>query len=159
MNFRSKIFAVGLAVMVIASGVGITQVNANSSERAEKIEIEHKSQKPEVKQLDISCIQPAVDKREVAIDTAFDTYYNTMETALAARRTALKSAWAITDSQERATAVRTAWQTFQDSRKAAQKIFRDARTAAWKTYNTDRKTCGLSSSLEERIGRGNDLNI
>lgn len=160
MNIFPKSLVVGLLGLVLFAGANTLPVKADDTDlRGPVSETERSVKKPEVKQLDIVCIQTAVDKREVAVAASVDIYYSDLKKALSVRREALKAAWTITDNKARATAVRTAWKTFQDTRKTIQKTYRDARSTAWKTFTTDRKACGLSSSIEESVGRGSDLSL
>lgn len=160
MKYLSKPLLASMLGLVLFSGVSLaTATESTATTTVNKPETERHLKKPEMKKLDITCVQTAVEKREAAVAASVDTYYSALKTALSVRRDALKTAWAITDNKARSTAVNAAWKTFQDSRKAAQKIYRDSRNAAWKTFSTDRKACGLSSSAEEGVGRSNDLNL
>ncbi len=65
-------------------------------------------------EVNLVCMQNAVLKRETAIASALDAYYNAEKAALTARTSALNSAWGIADRKARRAALKSAWKTFQD---------------------------------------------
>jgi len=103
---------------------------------------------PTKKTVDIVCVQKAIEKRESAVQTAFDVASDSIKSALQARKSALLAAWAITDNVQRKAAVKAAWAKFKQDRKAAQKTFKQTRDAAWKQFKTDRKACKVSTTWE-----------
>ena len=96
--------------------------------------------------VDVACIQSAIEKRDTTIATAVNAHAVVQTTAIAARKAALKAAWALTDQKARRAALRDAWKAFTVTSKAARKAFRDSQRTAWKQFNTDRKTCGSGVS-------------
>lgn len=104
----------------------------------------------------LSCVKAAVDKRETAIQSAMDTFHNSVKTALQNRKTALLAAWNITNTQQRKAAILKAWQTFRTEYKNAKKAFNDARKAAWTQFGADRKACKGQPTGEEQ---GADLSF
>lgn len=103
---------------------------------------------------DINCVKTAVDKREVAIQSAFDAFSVSVKSALQIRQTELSAAWGITDKKERNTAIKNAWKKFRTNKKDIVKIFNNARKATWSQFNTERKACKAPSTGESQ---GNDL--
>jgi peptidoglycan hydrolase-like protein with peptidoglycan-binding domain len=72
---------------------------------------------------DIACMRTAVEKRENALISAYDTYTAKIKAAREAKKTALLAAWNIQDAKERHTAIKQAWKTFQESSKQRGKSF------------------------------------
>ncbi len=105
----------------------------------------------------LTCVQSAVNKREGAVGSAFDAFNLSVKSALSSRRTALNSAWSLTNAKDRRVALKTAWQNWKTSWRSAAKALRDARNAAWTQYKTDLKACNANSSDEP--GSGNDIKI
>lgn len=97
----------------------------------------------------LACVATAVDKREVAIQTALDTSYNTTKTALSTRRTALAAAWKLSDRTERREAIKTAWHAFKGTWKTAEKQLRADRKAAWKLFRTAARACNVHVEGDE----------
>lgn len=106
------------------------------------------SSTPRLKKLDLPCVRLAVEKRENAIQAAFDTMSSLMKSALQARKSALMAAWNITDAAERKTAVKDAWAKFKKSKKDAQSAYRKSRLAAWAQFKKDRALCGQGPTGE-----------
>ena len=105
---------------------------------------------------DINCVKTAVDKRETAIQSTLDAFYNSVKSAFQARKTALLTAWGITDAKQRQVAIKDAWKTFTTAYKTARKTFNTARAAAWKQFATDRKACKAPATGENQ---GSDLSF
>lgn len=93
------------------------------------------------KTVDLTCMQIAVEKRDNAIITAWDKYTASVKSALETRKSALKSAWAITDKVQRVAAIRTAWSNYKSAIKTARKTWATEKRSAWQTWKTDAKTC------------------
>jgi len=91
--------------------------------------------------IDYNCMQNAVEKRDGAIITAWDKYTASVKSALEARKSALKSAWTITEKTERISAIRTAWANYKSSIKTTRQTWAKERKATWQTWKTDAKTC------------------
>lgn len=96
--------------------------------------------------VDGTCMSAAVDKRDTAITTAWNTLSSSMTATLSTRKDALKAAWALTDATQRNAALKAAWATASKSVKTARSTFKTARQAAWKTFKTDAKTCKQPSA-------------
>lgn len=101
-----------------------------------------------------ACMQTAVGKRDGAIISALDAYYNAAKSALTARQTALQGAWGITDKKAHTEVMRKAWSDYRASIKATRKTFQSARASAWKQFGTDTKGCRGAS--EEFGSQGTD---
>ena len=91
--------------------------------------------------LDLPCVKAAVEKRESAIQAAFDSFSSAIKSALETRKAELSAAWSIADSGERKTAIKNAWNKFKEAKKSATKTFNQARHSAWKQFTIDRKAC------------------
>lgn len=89
----------------------------------------------------LACAQTAVEKRDNAIISAFDTFSASAKAALQSRKDALKAAWAITDRKARRAAIKKAWNDFTAAIKTARKTLNSARKAAWTQYAKDLKDC------------------
>ncbi len=89
----------------------------------------------------MACIKTAVGKREDSLVAGHDAYALAIKNAYTARKTALMSAWDLTDKTARRSAVKSADQAFRTSAKSARSTWNTARKASWKTFETDRKAC------------------
>ena len=92
-------------------------------------------------QLNLPCIQTAVDAREHAIGAAFATFSTAIGSALTTRATALHNAWGITDASARRSARLAAWSAFRTANRAAFATLRAARKSAWSAFTTASKAC------------------
>lgn len=105
----------------------------------------HKEERKQQNQADraaaIICIGAAVDVREAAIATAWDTLSASGKTALQTRRDALKAAYAQADPAKVRQAVQAAWQAFALAHKSARIAFKEARMKLWMDFKTARKAC------------------
>ena len=111
------------------------------------------------KTINVACIQNAVETRDSAIISAVSTHATAQTSALSARKSALKTAWAITDQKARRDALRNAWKAFSAASQSARKMFRDAQHAAWKKFNTDRKACGTQGMSDDAGDEGHDSQL
>lgn len=94
------------------------------------------------------CAGTAVEKRENALIVGLDTFNASMKTALTARTTGLKDAWAKTTSNERNTARKTTRQAFETASKSARTALKSVRKTAWDTFKADIKACGGTGKEE-----------
>lgn len=122
-----------------------TRMEDRLKERGEKI----KDDSRESKTIDIVCAQTAVEARDTAIISAFDTYSIAMKTALEARKVAVKDAWSKTTPSERSTARRTANQTYNTASKTAHKALNTSRKSIWNTHKADMKKCGAGAGIDQ----------
>lgn len=99
----------------------------------------------------LSCIKTAVDKRETAIQAAFDVFSASIKSAFQTRKTELLSAWDISDKAQRQAAIRSAWNNFKKSHIQATQIYRKAKRATWKDFSIERRKCkGPATGENER---------
>lgn len=101
------------------------------------------------KNVDLSCMQNAVDAREASLGTAFSTFHEAVGAALGTRKTALHDAWGLTDKTARITAIKSARDTFRMSHATAMKSLKKSRVSAWEAYKTTAK-----SSCKETLPKG-----
>ena len=111
---------------------------------------------PKGKQVDLTCMKNAVEKRENALRAARETYFSKLNQAYEERKTALLNAWSIENHQERRRAIHSAWENFRKSVKSAKAEYRKAHNQIWKTFVQDRKNCKFNSTGENP---GIDLNF
>jgi len=114
---------------------------------------------PVKKTINVACIQTAIETRDSAIINAVSAHASAQTSALSTRKTALKTAWAITDQKARREALRNAWKAFTTASQSARKTFRDAQHAAWKKFNTDRKACGTQGISDDTGNEGHDSQL
>jgi acyl-CoA reductase-like NAD-dependent aldehyde dehydrogenase len=111
---------------------------------------------PKGKEVDLACMKNAVEKREDALKTAREIYFNKISQAYDERKTALLNAWTIENHKERQKKIHEAWNNFRKSVKSAKEEYRKAHNQAWKTFVQDRKNCGSGPTGENP---GIDLNF
>lgn len=99
--------------------------------------------------VNLSCMTAAVDKRETVIESVANSYASTIQNALTSRKSALDTAWSITNSKDRRAAIRAAWRTFSSTIRKARYDYRTATKAAWQTFYADRKSCGRGATAED----------
>jgi hypothetical protein len=105
------------------------------------------------------CMQKAVEKRENALIAAVTQYSSSTQSALTARRDALKAAWGENDKTKRKNAINKAWNDYKRALKDARYKLTKSKNEAWKGFNTDRKGCKVPSG-EALIDSGvNDQNL
>lgn len=90
-----------------------------------------------------ACLQAAVIRRERSVQEAFSSFSAAMDSAFEARGKELLAALEISEKNERAKAVRLAWNKFKETDKNAEQTFRRSKTAAWKQMLSDVKKCGI----------------
>ena len=117
-----------------------------------------KAHRPE-RTVNVSCIQDAVKKRDNAIISALDVFASSAKIALTTRRDALVVAWAITDRNQRRTALRSAWNAFRDAARQTRQVFQQSKKSAWSTFNKDRHTCNTQGEGEDNGGGGFDSSL
>jgi cellobiose-specific phosphotransferase system component IIA len=96
---------------------------------------------PKGKEVDLTCMKNAVEKREDALKTARETLFSKINQAYDERKTALLNAWTIENQKERQRAVRVAWDNFKKSVKSARAEYKKAHNQAWRTFVQDRQNC------------------
>jgi hypothetical protein len=93
-----------------------------------------------VSNVNLTCMQTAVDAREDAIAEAFTTFNDDVSEALTARKTALHTAWGLTERAARNAAIKSAWTAWKAAHKDALADLKTDRKAAWNTFKTTAKT-------------------
>ena len=102
------------------------------------------------KNVDWACVSTATDTREDAILAAFNTFSSSMVSALTARGTSLTAANAMTDKDARKTARKSAWETFKQAKRDAEKKYKMDRKSAWDTFRKSVKdTCKAAEAASE----------
>ncbi len=101
------------------------------------------------KTVNTTCVGTAVGVREDAVMTAWGKFDDAVTAVLTARKTALVSAWSLTDASARRSAVKTAWATAKKDRKTAASTYKTERKAAWSAFKTAVKACGGGSDASE----------
>jgi len=106
-----------------------------------------------MKNADSTCMQAAIDVREVAVQNAFSKYSAAVVDALKVRQKALFDAWGLSEVEARMTALKDTWKAWKDGQKTASKTLKSERDAAWKTFRTTAKTsCSATIPAEEVMG-------
>jgi acyl-CoA reductase-like NAD-dependent aldehyde dehydrogenase len=93
------------------------------------------------RQVDINCMKNAVEKREDALKTAREAYFNKVSQAYNERKAGLLNAWTIQNHKERQKKIQEAWNNFRISVKLAREEYRKAHNQIWKKFVQDRKNC------------------
>lgn len=108
------------------------------------------AQKPK-RQIDVACMQNAVEKRDSAVIAGLDKYVLGLKAELEKRKTALKTAWAITDHKARREALREVWKSFKEAKKTIMVATKKDHKMAWKQFETDSKVCHGSAAELQKI--------
>jgi hypothetical protein len=111
---------------------------------------------PKGKEADLVCMKNAVEKRENALKTARETYFNKVMQAYEARKTALLDAWTIQNNKERQKKIHEAWKNFRESVRSAWLEYKKEHNQIWKTFVQERKNCKANPTGENP---GIDLNF
>jgi len=96
----------------------------------------------------VTCVQTAIETRDVAIVAAVDKYATAVKLALTTRKDALKAAWAMTSAKEARTAIKTVWAAYKMALKDARKALKTDKKAAWDKFRTDRKACKAPNEVD-----------
>lgn len=135
--FTKSLASLAIAATLVSSSASI--VLAKDHGLSQK---EFHSQAQPAKPLDPICMGTAVDKRESTLITGLDAYNAAVKSALAARRDALKAAWAMTDVGARKDALKKIWHDFNGTQKNQSKLFKTVKKDSWKMFHDERKLCG-----------------
>ena len=111
---------------------------------------------PKGKEVDLTCMKNAVEKRESALKTARETYFNKVMQAYEARKSALLDAWTIQNNKERQKKIHEAWKNFRESVRSAWLEYKKEHNQIWKTFVQERKNCKANPTGENP---GIDLNF
>ncbi|GEM_PF-5047162 len=136
----SKLLKVTIASSILSVAIATSVVFAEA-ERPNAT-----STQPTTHSINLACVQSAVQTRESALQSAWQTFSSAGSSALTARASALQAAWGNAEKQARQTAVKKAWRDFNTAIRAAKKVHKTANREAWAAFRTARKTCGTNSS-------------
>jgi hypothetical protein len=93
------------------------------------------------RQVDLNCTKNAVEKREDALKTARETYFNKVSQAYNERKTGLLNAWTIQTHKERQKKIQEAWNNFRKNIIQAKEEYKKENNQIWKTFVQDRQNC------------------
>ncbi len=134
----------------VISGI---KANASSTKpviQVKDIRVVSSSTKPVREVKDLSCVQEAVAEREASIMEAWTDFNTAMISALTKRSEALVDAWEMTNSKERATALKKLWATWKADSKKAHTDMKADRKAAWTDFKkTMKEECKESKLPKE----------
>ncbi len=100
--------------------------------------------------VNLSCMQTAVETRETALLDGFGEFHDAVEESLTKRKAALKTAWGINKVSDRAKAIKTAWIAWKKDHKSALSELRADRKAAWETFkSTAKNSCKETVPADE----------
>lgn len=106
-------------------------------------------------EVNLTCMQTAVDTRETAVAAAFTGFNTDVQAALVARKASLHDAWGMSDKTARGTAVKAAWTSWKSASKTAHMKLKSARKDGWAAFKTTAKsTC--KEVLPKEEGEGKD---
>ncbi len=105
----------------------------------------------------ISCVGMAVNIREQAIDTAVTKFATEFTAAYTARASALKNAYALTNTKDVKGAVKTAWSTFNSGIKTARKNWQASKNAAWAQFKTAGAACKAPAETSDNANISSEV--
>lgn len=116
--------------------------NAEAAVKMDRTERTSSSTSKTTKVVNLTCMQTAVGVREDAIIAAHDGYATDHKAGLTARKTALGTAWALTNMTARKAAIKTAWGTWKSTLNEARGDLKTEKKAAWTKFKkTAKETC------------------
>lgn len=104
----------------------------------------------------ISCVQIAVQEREMAIIDSWTGFNTSITAALTARKDALVDAWQLTDAKEQGEALKNLWKNWKDDSKKAHMTLKADRKAAWAEFKQTMKTECRETRLPKEDGEPKD---
>ena len=144
---KKFLFSLIVAVFLLSSAV-LAEENANMNGNM-NVQVT----KPEI---NVGCLQNAIDKRDTAIISSWDVFSPVIKTALETRKSALKDAVVKPTLKEKRMAVRAAWDAFRKTTRDARKKLQESRRVAWKQFRTNARLCG-PQALSIESGSGESL--
>jgi hypothetical protein len=96
----------------------------------------------------ITCMQNALEKREMSLITTHDVYASSTKAALTNRMYSLKASWGESDRKVRISKREAAYKAFRMEMQAANNVLRTAKNSAWRTFQVDAKACGVKATGE-----------
>ncbi len=138
-------FALVLGVLFVLAAPTPSEAATGSSESSTAT-----STKGMNKKVNLTCMATAIDTREDAVMTAWKNFSSTTIAALGVRKTALHTAWGMTEMKARTAAVVKAWKEWRSASMKAHKALRGERKAAWDAFKkTAKDTCKMPTPKEE----------
>jgi hypothetical protein len=142
------------ALKKLQKDLGLPQTGIFGERTREAIRNLIERKKEEYKEIDLECMKNAVSKREEAVISAYNAYFEAIMTALETRKNDMVSAWTISDLKERNTAINNAWAKYRASVKTALINWQKAKKDAWVQFEKDRVNCkspetGEGEALEQ----------
>jgi hypothetical protein len=98
---------------------------------------------------DLNCLKTAVEKRETALQAAFEKFATTWKNALETRKQELLAAWGLSDKNQRRTAIQLAHSKFLKTKIEARSTYNKERLAAWAQFRKDKKSCKVVDASPE----------
>lgn len=109
--------------------------------------------------IDRTCMAAAVTTREASIKTAWVAFTDSITSALDTRATNLTAAWNASEAGSR-DAIKKAWDTWKNERKAASTKLKNERKAAWDTFKaTAKSSCKVTTPKEEGLEKSSSDSI
>jgi hypothetical protein len=106
------------------------------------------------KNVDATCMQTTMDTREDALVSAWGVFNGTITTGLSARKSAIYTAWGLTDLKERNDALIKSWKDWKKTSKDAHSGLRGAKKSAWETFKkTAKDSCKVTAPKDEALGK------
>ena len=150
LNMITSKWLVGLGVLAVT----LASFSGGSVYAAEK----EKGPKA-TSQINVACLQSAIDTRDNGMITAVGAYHTSIVTALQTRRDAMKTAVALTDRVARRNASQAAVNAFRKSRLSATNTLRASKKTVWNTFAVARKACGVGATSENHGSQGMDNSL
>lgn len=102
--------------------------------------------------VDATCMQGIVATRESSLQSAWSTLNTNIVDALDVRAAALNTAWGVSETGARNSAIKSAWSDWKKAHRDAFSTMRQARRDAWETFRkAARDTCKTSIPKEEGL--------
>lgn len=109
--------------------------------------------------IDVVCLSGAIEKRDVAVSSAFDKYASSVKMAITARTIALKTAWSSLDVKTSRKDRNAVWEMYRKSIRTAKRIMGQDKTAAWRQFKTEAKACHANGGDADEGGEGADAQL
>jgi hypothetical protein len=158
MNSTHTITSRVVLTALIASLVGtvfvaMPQISRASEDGSTNTTTASSTKKVRKAKVDTTCMQSAVDTREAALITSWESFTEDISDALSARKTALSDAWGLTDIKAQNKAIASAWKTWKKASQDAHKALKSDRKTTWDTFKETTKTsCKISAPKDEALG-------
>ncbi len=104
------------------------------------------------------CMQTAIETRDTNLIAFFDSYHAAAKSAIQTRKEALKSAWNITENDQRKIFLKSIWKNYRTTLKSARQSFKDNRKNTWEQFKDTAKECGAKGN-ERSEGSSQDNSL